>query len=103
MKFFNIMVLGLVMMSGVSPTQAQSQIDIEMQSLRALAPGYRAWCFGGNLLFRSTRSAKFRIGSAALCVGKPDGYVVCSSDTNSSGKDGRAPPPPCSTISAPGA
>lgn len=81
---------------------AQSRLDIELQSLRALQPGFRAWCESGHLIFRSRTSARFRIRDAALCVGKPDGHILCSAEPGAGGGIGKAAILPCSDISAPG-
>jgi hypothetical protein len=86
----------------VTPLPARADIEFELQNLRSLPVGYRAWCEGGDLLFKSPRSARFRIAGAALCAGKPDGYTICSSDggaARSTGNDRDVPL--CSKIEAP--
>ena len=81
----------------------RSSIDAELQNLRSLPLGYRAWCENGDLLFKSPVSARFRVGKAALCAGKPNGYVVCTSDAAGARPEGRKNIPLCSEIEASGA
>ena len=92
----------LVMLSGFQ-ARAESRIDLEIKNLRDLPFGYRAWCEDKNLLFKSPTSARFRISKAALCAGKPDGYLVCMSDDGPAlGTDGKRRSL-CSELEAPGA
>jgi hypothetical protein len=51
-------------------------------------------------MIQSGVSARFRIAAAALCAGKPDGYIVCGSGAPA---NGAAKMPLCSQIEAPGA
>ncbi|MDH5750127.1 MAG: hypothetical protein OEY85_12530 [Rhodospirillales bacterium] len=82
---------------------ALSPIDAEVQNLRALPPGYDSWCEKGNLIIKAPASARFRIKNAALCVGKPEGYPVCSSGKGPLSRTDGSAVPVCSQLSAPGA
>lgn len=97
------LVLGsvVVLISGAAP--GQSRFDAELQNLRALPFGYTSWCEAGNLFFKSPSSARFRIANAALCIGKPDGYIICSATPAPPAKPGATPVPTCADITALGA
>ena len=90
------------LLPGLSAAAAQSRIDTELRSLRALPPGFTSWCEAGHLIFKSPTSARFRIADAALCAGKPDGYVLCAPGGP---RDARSPTgrtPSCRDLAAPG-
>ncbi len=91
--------LGIAMLIGMTPAQAQSRFDTELQNLRALPPNFKSWCEAENLIFKSPSSARFRISKSALCAGKPNGYIVCAPGPAS----GAGQIPACATITAPGA
>ena len=97
------LVLGTIVLLGAGAVAGQSRFDAELQNLRALPFGYTSWCESGNLVFKSPSSARFRISKAALCVGKPDGYVICSSGAGPRTRSGGSPVPACSDVTAPGA
>jgi len=98
-KFLSGLALGAALLAGVAEARSQSRIDTELRSLRALPPGFVSWCEAGSLIFKSPSSARFRVSNAALCAGKPDGYVVCGPD----GESGANGAPACRNVSAPGA
>ena len=95
--------LGIVLQSSGATSFAQSRVDAEIRNLRALPPGFRSWCEQGSLILKSPSSARYRIGNATLCVGKPDGHVVCAANPAAGDRPGGRPVPPCSEVSAPGA
>ncbi len=88
---------------GAGAAMGQSRFDTELQNLRALPFGYTSWCEEGNLVFRSRSSARFRITGAALCIGKPDGYVICSPGAEPRPGPGAQSTPSCSNVTAPDA
>ena len=96
-------VLGVALHSFGATVDAQSRVDAEIRNLRALPPGFRSWCEQGSLILKSPSSARYRIGNATLCVGKPDGHVVCAANPEAGDRSGDRPVPPCSDVSAPGA
>lgn len=97
------LVFGSVVLLAAGAATGQSRFDAELQNLRALPFGYKSWCENGNLVFKSPSSARFRISKAALCIGKPDGYLVCSPGTEPRTRSGGAPVPLCADVTAPGA
>ena len=97
------LVLGSIVVLVAGAAHGQSRFDAELQNLRALPFGYTSWCEAGNLFFKSPSSARFRIAKAALCVGKPDGFVICSATPSPTAKPGAKPVPACSDITALGA
>lgn len=97
------LVLGSVVILVAGVAQGQSRFDAELQNLRALPFGYTSWCEAGHLFFKSPSSARFRVSNAAICIGKPDGFVICSATPPRSAKPGARPAPACSEITALGA
>ena len=98
-----VVLAGLATLLAATPARAQSRLDLELRSLRALDPGFTAWCESGHMIFRSQHSARFRIRNSALCAGKPDGHILCTSDPVAAAAGGKVPVGPCTDISAPGA